>query len=263
VPDRYLTTVLFYQLSEDSVVANSLAYQLSQFSATTLAIIVHLPILLIAPVGLWAARRDAGTRGRDLLWLWGLTSFGGAALGGNWFPHYYQQVLPPLTVALVLGMREIQNRGYRTGSAILAASILLLGLQFVWILSRSSEPAKLIVDYTPSRAASHAVATYIHERTAPDDTIYVVYQQPDIYYLSRRRPAARWLNNPELMRTADAFDEQVARLADPATAPRYIVVSQPFEAFGFDSNGASRAIVARDYTFETTVSGITLYRRGK
>ena len=96
--------------------------------------------------------------------------------------------------------------------------------------------------------------------TAPGDAIYVAYDRADIYYLSRRYPAARWLYFRELKWTPGAFDEQVARLADPATAPRYVVAAQSFDDYGFDADGALRAVVARDYTLETTIEGVPLYR---
>jgi hypothetical protein len=60
-----------------------------------------------------------------------------------------------------------------------------------------------------------------------------------------------------------AFDEQVARVNDPATATTYIVAEQSFDEFGLDPAGAQRAIVARDYTLEATVAGIPIYRRSK
>ena len=106
-----------------------------------------------------------------------------------------------------------------------------------------------------------AIAAYLAAHTTPADTIYVAYDHADIYYLAQRRPAARWLHFRELRWTPGAFDEQVARIADPATAPRYIVGAQAFDRWGFDPDGTLRAIVARDYTLETTIGDLPLYRR--
>ena len=78
----------------------------------------------------------------------------------------------------------------------------------------------------------------------------------------RRRPAARWLHFRELgLHAGRIRRSRAARLADPATAPRYIVGAQAFDFRGFDADGALRAVVARDYTLETTIGGVPLYRR--
>ena len=104
------------------------------------------------------------------------------------------------------------------------------------------------------------MAAYLRERTAPGDAIYVAYDHADYYYLAGRRPAARWLHYRELQRVPGAFAAQVARLADPATAPCYVVAAQAFDRFGFDQDGSLRAVVARDYELEATVAGVPLYR---
>jgi hypothetical protein len=123
--------------------------------------------------------------------------------------------------------------------------------------------ATKLPEWEPGVAAAAPVAVYLAAQTAPGDTIYVAYDHADIYYLAGRRPAARWLHFRELRWTPGAFEEQVARIADPATAPRYIVGAQAFDRWGFDPQGTLRAIVARDYTLETTIAGMPLYRRAK
>lgn len=275
VPDIYLDTVLFYRLGNDSLAANPLIRQLSLFGYRSFQIALRLPILLLVPVGFYAARREASedTRGRDLLWLWSVTSLGGTAMGGNWYPHYYQQLLPPLTVAISLGLRALlpSSVGYSRlrffGQGMAVAGILALVLGIATVLASPADPAKLLLQGTPAtfapRAVIDPVVAYLDEHTTEADTIYVAYQQPDIYYLARRQSAGRWPDFPDLSRIPGAFDEQIARLADPVTAPRYIIAAQPFDTYGFDSQGKLRAVVERDYTLETTISGIPLYRRNR
>ena len=137
-----------------------------------------------------------------------------------------------------------------------------LALSIVPLFVQGADP-KSLPEYEPSVSAAGPVAAYLRAHTAPGDAIYVAYDRADIYYLSRRYPAARWLYFRELKWTPGAFDEQVARLADPATAPRYIVAAQPFDWLELDPNGALRAVVARDYTLETAIGDMTLYRRNR
>ena len=265
-PEHYLDAVLLYRVGQDSAVSGRWLYQFSLFVAHSAAILVQLPVLLAAAVGFWAARRDR--RGRDLLWLWTLTSLGGVALGGNWWFHYYQQLLPPLAVAAALGLRALwlaRPGGHALAGAVCRALAVVAVGSFLatlaWLMAPPADPAKLLLGYHPESAWSGAVADYVRARTTPDERIYVVYHEPEIYYLAQRRPAARWLYFRELGRTPGAFDEQVARLADPATAPRYVIAAQPFDAFLLDREGKLRAVVERDYELETTIGGIPIYRR--
>jgi 4-amino-4-deoxy-L-arabinose transferase-like glycosyltransferase len=285
-PDRYLYAVLFYRLESHSVVGSSPVAQARHFALILLYVLARYPLLLLVPVGLWAAHRASplpdradradrasARRGRDLLWLWLLTSFAGAALGGNWYPHYYQQLLPPFAVAVALAVRALLARpasaqvGPRlawSGLRVLAlGGVLALAYTVGTVVLLPPTPARLVIDPLLATLPTREIAAYLREHTTPDESVYVVYSQGEIYYRSERRPAARWLHLPELQRIPGAFDEQVARLADPATAPRYIVVVQPFDAGGLDADGALRAVVARDYTLETTIGGVPLYRRGE
>ena len=202
VPDLYLSSVLFNRLSQDSAVAASPGYQLYRLANNSLAILIRLPIFLMVPVGLWSLHRgrdadgggERGATARTFLWLWLLTSFAGAALGGNWYLHYYQQLLPPLAVAAALGLRRLCRRPTHALQAVLQAlalvGLLALGLTYVELLARGADPANL-PEYEPSASAVRPVAAYLREHTSPDETIYVAYDRADIYYLSQRRPAAR------------------------------------------------------------------------
>jgi 4-amino-4-deoxy-L-arabinose transferase-like glycosyltransferase len=264
VPDRYLDAVVFYRLGQDSLVGGALGHQASYFATNTLYLAGHLPLFLFAPVGFQLAAHGGDRRGRDLLALWTLTALGGTALGGNWFLHYYQQLLPPLAVALALAGRHLPRRPLPPPrfAALCLAGFACLAL--IWPIAsgivRGVDPATL-PEWEPGVSAAAPVAAYIAANTTPDEAIYVAYDHADIYYLAQRRPAARWLHFRELRWTPGAFEEQVARLADPTTAPRYIVGAQAFDRWGFDPDGALRAIVARDYERETTIGGVDLYRR--
>lgn len=275
VPDIYLNTILFYRLGNDSLAANPLLQQILVFGHRSFLIVLRLPILLLVAVGFHAAQRGAAadTRSRDLLWLWTITSFVGAAMGGQWHPHYYQQLLPPLVVAASIGINALRpssaeySRSRFFGRGMAVAGLLALLIGAVTVLTSPADPTKLLFSSTPPTYAPRAVidpiVSYLDEHTAETDTIYVAYQQADIYYLARRQSAGRWPVIPELAYIPSAFDEQVALLADPLTAPRYIIAAQPFDAFDFDEQGKLRAVVARDYTLETTIGDIPLYRRNR
>jgi hypothetical protein len=266
VPDRYLGAVIFYRVGQDSLIGGALGHQLDYFATNTLFLVGHLPILLLAPFGCSLAAHGGDRRARAFLALWLVTAFGGTALGGNWFLHYYQQLLPPLALAIVLAGRRLLRWPIslpRFAGAILAALALVVVLVPVARGFLVGIDPRDLPEWEPGVSAAAQVAAYLAAHTAPTDTIYVAYDHADIYYLAQRRPEARWLHFRELRWTPGAFDEQVARIADPATAPRYIVGAQAFDRFGFDPDGTLRGIVARDYTLETTIGGLPIYRRTK
>jgi hypothetical protein len=264
VPDRYLSAVIFYRLGQDSLLGGALAHQVSYAATNTLYLLGHLPLLLLAPFGFRLAAHGGDRRARAFLALWALTALGGVSLGGNWFLHYYQQLLPPLAVAVALVGRGLLRRPIAPRRFAALCLAVCAAFALIFPLARGVvagvDPASL-PEWEPGVAAAAPVAAYLAAHTAPTDTIYVAYDHADIYYLAARRPAARWLHFRELGWTPGAFAEQVARLGDPATAPRYIVGAQAFDFHDFDADGALRAIVARDYTLETTIDGVPLYRR--
>ncbi|HEX5503296.1 MAG TPA: hypothetical protein VFW96_11790 [Thermomicrobiales bacterium] len=262
-PGQYLDAVLLYRLRADSVLAGATGG--GYFIVNTLYVVAHLlPVFLLAVAGLVAAGRGADRRAGVFLWLWFVTSLGGMALGGDWFLHYYQQLLPPLAVAAALGARALWRWPTWPALAVAQTLAVVTALLFAATVAptflRPADPASL-PEYEPGVGAAGPVAAYLRAHTAPADTVYVAYDHADIYYLSGRRPAARWLHFRELTRTPGAFADQVARLADPTTAPRYIVGAQAFTRWGLDADGALRAVVARDYALETTIDGVPVYRR--
>ena len=139
--------------------------------------------------------------------------------------------------------------------------ILALGGTLFTILRPSTDPAARTLDQSLPSGATGRIAAYLKAHTSPDDTVFAVYGPGDIYYLAQRRPAARWLHWNELATIPGAFDEQIALLTEPSTAPRYIALVHDFGDFSLDGAGRMASLVARDYVLETTIDGIPIYRR--
>lgn len=192
-------------------------------------------------------------------------------MGGNWFPHYFQQVLPPLAVAVALGLRALASSAQQLRPALwwcwpplrvtTVLSLIYLAATVGLVLLPSADASRLVIDHSHPPTATRDVAHYLRTHTTSQDRIYVAYGQVDIYYLSQRRPAARWLHTNEIRWIPGAFEEQMALLIAPATAPRYIVVARSFDYRGLDTDGVLRSLVERQYVLETTIGGIPLYRR--
>ncbi len=268
-PDRYFYAIFFYRFNALSAAAIPLSVQFSSFASVVLYIVARYPVLLLTLLGVFMLRPDAYRR--DLLGLWLSLSLFGASIGGNWFPHYFQQLLPPLSVAVALALRAMVSSVRASRPAlrwcwpllrvVTVFALLYLVATVGYMLLPSSDASRLVIDHSHPTTATRDVAYYLRTHTAPQDMIYVAYGQGDIYYLSQRRPAARWLHTNEIRRIPGAFDEQMILLTDPITSPRYIVAAQNFDYGGLDPNGTLRSLIAHQYVLETTIGGIPLYRR--
>jgi hypothetical protein len=120
--------------------------------------------------------------------LWLFSTFAGMAIGGNWFSHYYIQVLPPLAFMGGFGLFEIlrlKRRYLLYLLGISSAALFLVHEVPYWFLSPPEVSFRLYkrIPYLFSKDISE----YIQKESAPADTIYVAFYQADIYYLSQRK----------------------------------------------------------------------------
>jgi hypothetical protein len=176
-----------------------------------------------------------------------------------------------LSVAVALALRAMVSSVRSSRPALrwcwpLVRVVTVFALMYLvgsvgYILLPFSDPSRLVIDHSHPTMATRDVASYLRTHTTPQDRIYVAYGQGDIYYLSQRRPSARWLHTNEIRRIPGAFAEQMALLTDPATSPQYIVAAQNFDYGGLDTDGTLRSLVTHQYALETTIGGIPLYRR--
>lgn len=265
-PDIYLNAVLFHRLRTQSGLSQSIVAQFGHFLYMSGQIVLRLPILLLAVGGVRAVWRAADTRGRDFLILWLLTSLAGAWLGGNWWLHYYQQLLPPLAVAVVLGLRRIpwgMGHGLRVAvqHGFVAVSAVSLGLTLLFGLTVRNDSTDVLIGYAPSPRGFEPVSSYLQAHSLPGDSLYVAYEQPEIYHLTLLRPVTRWPGLPDLLTVPGAIEEQLALLTDPRTAPTYIVEAQRFDRLGPEANAAMRGLIAQNYERVAVVDGTAIYRR--
>lgn len=138
-------------------------------------------ILAAAAIGLLVplARRWRRVREDVDLWIWLAGSGLGVITGFHFFGHYYLQLVPPL---VLLGVGAVA-RGSGNWRPVLVTTALtgaiFIGLGFAW----------------PHQPLAHsvAVATDVSEETGPQDTVLVWGMNPEIYWLSDRIPATRYL----------------------------------------------------------------------
>jgi hypothetical protein len=212
-------------------------------------------------------RRPAGrTAAHAVAVLWGLALLATAVLSLRPYPHYYLAAVPFLSLwagAGVVALAEWIGRRAPSGVAAMV-SIVALALLLVppvregWPL-RVQTPYEQIgrlygVEGYAFFGHADKVADYVVEHVRPDQPIFVWAAEPEIYYLARRRPAARFVYDYPVERIPGGRDELIATLRQ--VAPPLIVTYHAVRPMGFDP-------FMPDYGYElrATIGGYDIYER--
>ena len=254
--DRFTFAVVGYRLLRDSLATRSIGWHLQIIYEAAFHIAPAL--LLPAVMSAVAFIRQRKTAERHLLLLpacWLATSLAGVAMGGNWYDHYFIQMIAPLSVTAAYGLVSLYRSiepAMRTRFAAVSAAVMLLTVLFAFkvVLLRDPKQIGFEVYARLDRFIYNAdIAEYVKSRTGPDDRLYIMYSAPEILYLSERRAAYPFLYNKELDRLDADGKELVQSLTDPATRPRYIV---DLRGYGYHINQDPLMIniLKRDYVIE-------------
>jgi hypothetical protein len=157
-------------------------------------------VLLLATVQMARAWSAAPVRRPTfLVFAWLAASFLGTASGGYFHPHYFMQTVPAL--ATLAGMatgdptfRQLSPSRRRFAQTALVAGAIAAGvLSNAWYYWPGDTHGKMfrLYGYTPF-ADSPAVARFIHDRSNPNDTVFILGSEAQILYYAERRSATRY-----------------------------------------------------------------------
>jgi hypothetical protein len=188
-----------------------------------------LPVAIVAALG-WR-------RAPKLVRLWLGCSAAGVLLGGNFHPHYYLQLVVPLSL---------------TAAAAVATAAVAAPL---WG-GTDAEQARAIWPSDQHLLSDGAVAQYISRHSRPTQRIYVMWAAADLYYLANRKPMSTylWLLNVKTVRGAVAGIRQRLGAGDA----ELVVAEQP--AALADPSGRTEAVLHRRYRLVTHVENVAIYR---
>lgn len=209
-----------------------------------------------------APRRDGRRHPRNagglLLATWTIGAVAGIAMGGDWWSHYMIQIVPPLALWIAWNLDGISSalRHWRR-VLLVAMTTTLVFLPFGVIVDGTDGMLDTLYGH-PGYPAQAKVAAYVRERTAPDDTIYVAFDQAAIYYLADRKPAYRHLYDQELRALPESYADIIGIISGP-DRPLYIVSTLHPGPFPDHSRAFWRE-VGRFYDLETTIDGVPIYR---
>lgn len=204
-----------------------------------------------AAVGLWLLRGARPARRVLLAWL------GGAALGvnvgGSYWPHYYVQLLPPLTVAAAAAVAAVRRPRLRM---VAATSVLLP--QLIWLgalVPASAEERQQRIPYYGLARRDERIAAVIRAETFPDDRIFVLVSRSNIYFLAQRTTDYPYLWGKPIEKIPDALPRLRAMLDGPQRPALIVLDGDPRRV---DSSGELSRILAEHYRVRRVVEGVPL-----
>jgi 4-amino-4-deoxy-L-arabinose transferase-like glycosyltransferase len=213
-----------------------------------------LPLLLLGLVGVVALRRDRRLL-LPLVWL-GACWLGFLA-GGLYHPHYWVQMLAPLSLLAGAGAVRLVDawpvwRG-RFAVAVIVAIPLIAALPVY--LASSPEQMSLRSTNDPRVISAIPVGAAIALETEPDQRVQVLWANAAVYWHADRIPRTRymWYRNIEFIPGAR---EDVVRAFQGDAPPRVVVGYQPVEAL--DVEGRIQDVLAEDYVV-TEVDGVPFW----
>ena len=195
------------------------------------------------------------TRGFALLWL--AASLVGMSLGGRWYWHYYLQLIPPLAflAAATLSRPFVSSRLVWGGVVSVAVIISLAGQLPFWL--RTPQEVSWELYHRPGYLVNNQIAEYVASRTEQEDSIYVAFEGPEIYYLAARRNAVPQLFWNEVHFSSSIFD-QVTDAIGRGLPDMIVWIQLPPDWITLVE---FRDLLAQGYVEELRLEGIGIYTR--
>jgi 4-amino-4-deoxy-L-arabinose transferase-like glycosyltransferase len=194
-PEEFLEQALLYNLTA-YVQREPLARAPRNFAVAVSGLFFGNPALyLLALWGAWLAPSCAWPKARALLIAWFTLNFAAVAVGFRFYPHYFVLILPPICVLAArrvgscAGAKSSWKR--RTlalvGAVVPLAAPLLLEKQYFFNNNACQHVKRLYGDEL--FCLSNLVALEVQRLSAPDEPMFILGSEPQIYFLARRRSA--------------------------------------------------------------------------
>ena len=237
--------VVAYRAHADSILTGSAGHRVSLLASS-------LPPAAKG-MGLLVLLSAAGWRHSPLLVrLW----FGSAVLGvlggGNFHPHYYLQLMPPLSLLAGIGVVRLIRHPARalTVAACVAAAATVALTAPLWFEGGAGQ-ARTIWPHDPHLVENQELAAYVRAHTRPGQRILIIWAAADIYGLADRPPAAPylWYRNIQALPAARTAVRRALVTRTPALV---IEVQRPDE---IDRSGATSRILRKEYWLGARVDG--------
>lgn len=201
------------------------------------------PWFVLSALGLFQAKQSQAREGALLLAGWVAANLLGIVVAGRFYDHYFTALLPGVSLMAPLGVayiaRSRRSLGRVKSLPLAATAVLALPLLTLLVVAHNADiylkptpEERHIARYAgDDRSAweneGPALAAWIDARTQPDDLVYNLGFQSELYFYADRRPASRFLFDRPFWYHDAYIDEALADLE--TNRPAYIVDSAIYE----------------------------------
>ena len=184
---------------------------------------------------------------------WTVAALVGTLASGRIYDHYYQQLIPPMAVALGITAAAIGRltltRGARLAYAVAIAVGLWPPLAAAWSFAAQSAN-RVCIDWQPR------LAVVIRALTATDDRLFIWGAEPYLAFAAERRPLSRFIYKyPLLSDTAAAGAARRELFAAWDEHPPAVIVVVKREATAEPGRSATTEIIATEAPFHRLLTG--------
>lgn len=241
-------------------------------------------LIVLLWLGLWRLRRESA--GWHVIVLWLLGALGALLIQAKGYNYHYLPLLPPLALMAADSLERLSRKAPSALSAWTPYAViaLMLGVLLVRVLMPAMPyltGEQSTADYHAGFNAGHfhaadsqAIADYLKDRTASQDTLFVWGFRAELYFLADLRPATRFIFQFPLV--GDWYPpewrtENVETLW--AALPPYVVVAQgDYLPWVTGREEDSKTLMEQDYidllhwlqynyTEDHKIGTLTLYQR--
>ncbi len=163
---------------------------------------IHSAILTISawitPLILsFVALKNISKPNQLFLLLFFFTSLIGMSIGGNWFLHYYTQIIPTLSILCGLGItiiyQNLVNNKNITKNLLFLTIIVatLIDLSRFYFMTPYQISWNLY--HRPSYILHEPISQYISQNSSPNDTLFIAFSDAQLYYSNNRMAATTYL----------------------------------------------------------------------
>jgi 4-amino-4-deoxy-L-arabinose transferase-like glycosyltransferase len=172
-----------------------------QFCSETVARLARteMPVWIFSAAGLIALIVAGKGKWFAFLTGWLITSMIGVGASGYFFPHYFQQLLPPLALIAVFGAQWLSElRPWRSSwipRALFGLLLVVLPLKTLWPFWFGYTPADTVKTIYPGNffAEMPEFAARIAQVTSSEQRVFVFGAEPELLFYAQRVSATRYI----------------------------------------------------------------------
>ncbi|MFQ5473012.1 MAG: hypothetical protein ACE5FA_09035, partial [Dehalococcoidia bacterium] len=202
---------------------------------------------------------------------WVASSAVGIVVAGRFYPHYYAMLLPGLALMIPAGLDWLRQHWAWKPASVALVGILLISFAAstalnVGIYAQPTVEERHIAKYPDTPMAEWEtqgplMADWLRERTTPDDYIYNLGGQSEVYFYADRKSPTRFLFDYPFAVNADLEEEAIRDLDE--RKPLYIFDSAIYEPEDWLANAYPEKLkqfVEENYEYVGKVYYADMYR---